>query len=414
MSLPGARWLRRRRALVGLAVHRVVGRLRSSPQRVILSVLGVALAVALVVAVTGVALGLTAESVVQNDDTDFWVVPEQSTAESVAVSSGGVKLGDVHAVSERIERDERVDYATPVALSVVPVTDRTTGETEYVLAAGIIPREGQELFGLSTTPLAPGDPHYANGSYDGPWTGEAVVNDAAASITNTSEGEELQVARTGTNRSFRVLNVSQGEAGFGFGSAPIAVVHLSELQSATGLAESDQADQILVSTNDPAVRSDLASLYPHTTVVTKRGLSAQQASTSNLPLAVGLSALLSALVVGVLFIATLMGLEVSSDRATLGTLATLGFASRSRSLLIGCETLVVAVVGGLVGVAVGAGSIGVVNRVVGAQFGIAEVAVFDPLLVPYGLVVAAVVGVVGSVYPIYLGRRTDILEVLSE
>jgi len=90
-------------------------------------VLGVALAVALVVAVTGVALWPDRRVRRPERRHRLLVVPEQSTAESVAVSSGGVKLGDVHAVSERIERDERVDYATPVALSVVPVTDRTTG-----------------------------------------------------------------------------------------------------------------------------------------------------------------------------------------------------------------------------------------------------------------------------------------------
>lgn len=157
-------------ALAGLAVRRVVGRLRTSPMRVSLSTLGVALAVGLMVSVCGLSLGLASESVVASADTDYWVVPEESNLQSLAVSSGGVKLGDVHDVSARIGEKDGVDYAVPVLLELVPVTDAVTGEQTYVLVVGVVSRPAVELLGLPLGPLTPGDPYYANGSYDGTWT----------------------------------------------------------------------------------------------------------------------------------------------------------------------------------------------------------------------------------------------------
>ncbi|MDS0280794.1 ABC transporter permease [Haloarcula onubensis] len=402
----------RARALVGLAVARVAGRLRIAPQRVLLSLLGVALAIGLMVAVSGVSLGLASESVIESEGVDYWVVPEQSNVESIAVSAGGLQLGDVHATSAEIARDDRVDYATPVLLELVPVRDRGTGERTYVLAAGIVPEAGAEVLGLSASSLEPGDPYYANGSYGGRFTGEVVLNDAAASVTNASAGESLSLARE-RNRTLSVTNVSTGGGQTAGGTVPVMVMHLSELQSLTGATGGDSADQLLVSTNDRSVRASLAGRYPGTTVVTRSGISAQQVSSSNLPLAVAVAAFVSAVVVGVLFVTTLMGLEVSADRRQLGALAAIGYSNRSRSLLVASETVLITMIGGVVGIGVGLLGIAGVNRLGLAVFGVDAVAVFEPFLAGYALLVTLLIGLVGAAYPVLLSRRTDVLEVLS-
>jgi len=404
---------RRLRSLVGLAIQRVAGRFQTAPQRVLLSVLGVGLAVGLMVAVTGVSLGLASQSVVESDDVDYWIVPEQSNAESIAVSTGGLQLGDVHQTSAAIASDDRVDYATPVLLELVPVRDRVTGDRTYVLAVGVVPSPDTTVLGLPAGELTPGDPYYANGSYDGRWTGEAVLNDAAATVTNASQGDQLALAATNESRSFAVANVSAGGARTAGGTVPVMLVHLSELQSLTGGESGDAADQLLVSTNDRSVRSALAGQYPRTTVVTRSGLSAQQVSTSNLPLAIAVAALVAAVVVGVLFVTTLMGLEVSADRRQLGTLAAIGLSTRSRSVLIASETVVVSLAGGVVGIGVGLLGIVGANALAATAVGVDAVAVFDLSLVGYALCVALGIGLVGAVYPVLLSRRTDVLEVLS-
>lgn len=399
-------------ALVGLAIARVRGRFRVAPQRVLLSLLGVALAIGLMIAVSGVSLGLASESVVESEGVDYWLVPEQSNVESVAVSAGGVQLGSVHETSAEIARDDRVDYATPVLLELVPVRDSATGERAYVLAAGIVPRADAEVLGLPAATLEAGDPHYANGSYDGPFTGEVVLNDAAASVTNASTGTSLALARE-TNRTLTVTNVSAGGTETAGGTVPVMLVHLAELQSLTGATEGDAADQLLVSTNDRSVKSSLTGQYPGMTVVTRSGLSAQQVSSSNLPLAVAVAAFVSAVVVGVLFVTTLMGLEVSADRRQLGALAAIGYSNRALSAVVAAETVVVSVLGGVVGI--GVGVLGVVGaNALGAQlFGLDRVAVFQPVLAGYALAVAVIIGLVGAVYPVWLSRRNDVAEVLS-
>jgi putative ABC transport system permease protein len=382
---------------------------------VLLSIVGVAVAVGLMVAVTGVSLGLASQSVVQSEGVDYWVVPEQSTVSTIAVSTGGVQLGNVHETAARITADERVDHATPVLLELLPVADRETGEREYILAVGIVPDASSKTFaGLSTRGLTPGDPYYANGSYDGRWTGEAVLNDGAATLLNASTGESVTVARTGANRSFLVRNVTGGAFGSGIGSAPVMLVHLSELQAMTGGANGDQADQILVSTNDPSVRSELEGVYPETSVVARQGLSSQSVSTSSLALAVAVAAFAAAVVVGVLFVATLMGLEVSADRQQLGVLAALGYTGRSRSLLVATETVVVSILGGVLGIPLGVLGTVAVNRFIAPQFGVESVGVFEPVLAVYALVVAVLIGLLGSLYPVFLSSRTNVLEVLSQ
>ena len=404
---------RRLVALVGVGVRRSLGRVRVAPQRVLLSVVGVALAVGLMVAVTGVSLGLASQAVVEGEDVDYWVVPENADVESLAVSTGGVKLGGVHAASERLAADPRVEYATPVLLELLPVRDATTGERTYVLAVGVVARQGGEVLGVPTDQLTPGDPHYANGSYGGPWTGEVVLNGAAATVTNASTGTTLALARSDGNRSLTVVDTATGGSATPAGSTPIAVVHLSELQSLTGATEGDQADQVLVSTTDRGVRDRIEALYPRTTVVTRSGLGAQRVTASNLPLAVAVAALVAAVVVGVLFVTTLMGLEVSADRRQLATLAALGFSGRSRAVLVAVETLTVSVLGGLVGLLLGSLAILGINAVAATPTGAGAVARFDPLLAGYALAVAAVIGLVGAVYPVLLGRRTDPLEVVA-
>jgi putative ABC transport system permease protein len=376
-------------------------------------VFGVALAIGLMVSVTGISLGLASQSVVESEDVDYWIVPEGTSAESIAVSTEGVKLGNVHAASNRIGTDDRVSYATPVLISLLPVDDASTGQREYILAVGVVPSEELDVLGLSGVTLTPGDPYYAGGSYDGEWTGELVMNTAAAEVTNASEGTAVTTPRASQNQSFRVVNVSAGQSLSGVGNVPAALMHLSELQAISGATSGDQADQILVNTNDREVKASLTDQYPRTNVVERSGLAAQQVSTSNLPLAVGVAALIAAVVVGVLFITTIMGLEVNANRQQLGMLAALGFSRRSRSLIIAVETMVLAVVGGVLGIGIGVAGIVGVNRLGTVTLGVEGVALFDPRLVVYALGIALVIGVVGAVYPVLVSLRTTELEVLA-
>lgn len=402
---------RRLGAVFQLGVRRLLGKLTSREStRLMLSVTGIAVAIMLLTTVSAVALGLASQTAVQSDDVDYWVVPESGDLQTIAVSTGGPQLGETHTIAADIAADDRVDHATPVLLQVVPVN--TAAGSQYVLFVGVISPEATSptVAGLPTAPLTPGDPYYANGSYAGTWTGEAVVSPTTAELLTASAGDQLNLSDV--DRSVSVTTVADDDFTTGVGSVPVALVHLSELQEMTGVTDTDAADQILVSTNAAGVRSELEAVYPNTVVVTQTGIATQEVSTSSLPLAMAVAAFITALVVGVLFTATMMGLEVSTDRTALGTLTALGYSTRSLTVLIIAETLSLALVGGVLGVVLGGLTTVGVNLLARTAFGVTSLAVFRPALLGYGLVVALGIGLCAAPYPIWLSRRADPLAVI--
>ncbi|WP_336000303.1 ABC transporter permease [Halorientalis halophila] len=409
MTREGSR-LRRLRGVLGIAAYRVVGRLTgAASRRVLIAVVGVGFAVGLMVAVTGVALGLATPATVESEGVDYWIVPSDGAASAITVEVGQPQLGDVHRTRERLLADDRIDAVTPVLPRLVSV--ESDAGSEYALAVGLIPGERTEtVAGVNTSQLTPGDPHYANGSYDGPRTDEVVLSAAAAGLLDASAGDRVRVRARGEARNVTVVGVD-GATDPGSEQLPVVAMHLSELQSLTGTTGSDQASQILVSTSDPSVRSQLEGVYPDTTVVAKEGF-ASRPPTDDLSLAVAVAAFVTALVVGVLFVGTMMGLEVTADRRQLAVFSVVGYSARSRSLLVAGEVLCVAVCGGLVGLVLGLGGMALVDAVAAWQFGVDSVTAFHPLLLGYGLAVAILIGLLAAPYPAWLDRRSSVGEVL--
>jgi putative ABC transport system permease protein len=463
--------LNRFAGVIELGFRRILGTLRSNAStHVTLSVVGVAIAVAMMTTVAGVSLGLASGSAIQGSDVDYWVVPEGATLDTIAVSVDGPRLGEVHAITDDLADDDRVGYATPVLVQLVPVrpppatppdgpsSDATTGTPsntstapprnastrEYVVFVGVVgppdntqPQRNRSVAGVPVDPLTPGDPYYANGTYDGEWTGEVVLSGAAAEVLNASADDDVTPAGTAldttdraterttrgangnmtgnaTRRTFTVTHVANGSLTTGVGPAPVAVVHLAELQAATGAADGDQADQLLVSTNSPAIEGRIETLYPGTDVVTRAGLSTStdQLSTSSLPVAMGVAGIVVSVAVGALFVATLFGLDVLAGRDRLAALSAIGVAGRSQSLLVLTEVLTLCLLGGVTGTILGIVGIALVNAVAGELLGVSDVAVFRPELLGVGLAVAVLIGLLAAPYPLLLSRRLDLGEVI--
>lgn len=183
------RWI----GLFRLSVGRQVEQLRRLPRQTAVTVALVALTIALLVIVTGIAAGLAVDTTA-DEEADIRVVPEGGGTISSVVDVESARLGTAHERTAAIERRDGVAYATPVLTEVVRVTTAGSNESETVLAMGVIPPdEPATVEGVSTASLEPGDPYYANGSYDGPRTGELVLTDAAADTVNTSAGDDLAV-----------------------------------------------------------------------------------------------------------------------------------------------------------------------------------------------------------------------------
>lgn len=401
------------RGVIGLGVRRVAGRLRgSAPERMTVCILGVGVAIALLVVVSSISLGLANSTTVESEDIDYWIVPNEADSGSVPLEAEGARLSQVHEVSADLRRDDRIEYASPVVLQPLQLQNPATGELEYVVAVGVLPTDEQRrVADIEVSSLDTAYTHYDDGTYNGQWSGEFVAAPSVAERLALAKGETVAVSNT--DRTLTVTEINDREMTAGFGEVPAIAMPLAELQSLTGLDRSDQADQILVSTTDPAVESDLVGTYPQTDVVSRAGISGVDTTPTNLPIAMALAATLVAGGIGVAFVATMMGLELTAGRQELAVLNAVGFSGRARALVVVSETVTVAVLGGILGVCLGALATVAVNAGVGSTIGVPSLASITPLLLGYAFATAVAVGVCAAPYPLYLTSRTNTLEELT-
>jgi putative ABC transport system permease protein len=127
---------------------------------------------------------------------------------------------------------------------------------------------------------------------------------------------------------------------------------------------------------------------------------------------VAVTALVTALAVGTLLVGTTMGLATVDDRRSVATFAAVGFSERSRVLLVLVEVLSVAIIGGLLGLVLGVWGIALTNAASRWYVGV-PVATVDLRLLVAGLAVSVLVGLFAAAYPLWLSRRTPVVEVLE-
>lgn len=404
----------RRAAVTGVirvAIARVGHRLTNGGSRQsLLSVIGVGLAVALVLTVTSVGLGLAAQGTVQTASADYWIVPEEAQGSAVT-GVEGTRFGQVHPVTERLTRLDSVAYATPVLFDVTRVQSTSDGDPTRVFIVGVIPSEsGETVVGLSTGALSAGDPYYANGSYNGTWTGEAVVSASAADLLAIEEGDEVEPVSSRSDQRVSVVDVSQAQSP-GIAQFPVLVVHLAEAQQLVGAANNDKADQILVDARDRSAREELATVYPQSEVVSRSGLFTHELRQSDLPYAMSLAAGIIAVVVGTLAIVTTVGFEVLDDAPSRAVLAAVGLSGSTRWGLIMIETIVTSLVGGLAGIAGWLLALGVIEGL-GTIVSSVPTVVFLPRLAVGGLLLALGIGIISVPIVFLFVNRGPLVEVL--
>lgn len=397
------KWL----SLVGIGYRRLVGKAGTTDtRRVAISIIGVGLAIGLMLVVTGIALGLAEGTTIGGTSVDYWIVPEAGSASTLVVSPDAPRFGQAHESTTRIEAIDGVEQATPVLVEMNRLVG-PDGTSEYVLLIGVIPSPGLTIEGIDTSPL---NSNIANRSK---WGGEIVLSDGAATLLNADPGSTIRPRGTSANRTLTVVNVSTSVQSGGFAQFPIGVMHLNELQVLTGADAGDQADQFLVTASSPDVEDDLAQVYPRSTVIARNDLGSE-AFDEDLPLAMSLASLLVALIIGTLFVGTMMGLEITADRQEYAVMGALGLPFSSQAIIVASQTLTVTLFGGIVGVVLGTGGIVATNQLAMEFLTPAPIARFHPYLLVYGVAIAVLIGVLAVPYLLWLSKRTDIVTELRK
>jgi len=405
--------IRRLRAAVGVAV----ATLRHERTRTLLSVGGVALAVlaATLLAATGVGVVETGQEKFAAADRDLWVTggPVEFAPGSVGGVDGSIR--DSHALSAALSDREDVQTAAPLLFQSVYVrangTDyRTVAAFGVPSAAGVRVTEGREF---------EGDPHYADGSYDGPMTHEVLVDERTATLLNVSVGDRIRVGGTvaaARDHEFVVVGVSP--TGGRFLGAPTVTVPLSELQEVTGTTASDPATLVTVTTTDgadvAAVERDLERDYPSYDVRTNAEQLRATVERQAVVLAGGASLVALAVAAG-----AALGLNALLSMVTQGieayaALKALGTSARTLALVALAQTLAVGALGGLVGLALAVPAAAALNRVVAAVVGFSGVVQLGPRTAALGAAVALGTGLLSGLVAAGSLVRLEPLSVLGD
>lgn len=427
-AVPRGHRLRRWSGLFRVSLGRLVSQLRQLPRQTAVTVTLIALTIALLVIVTGISAGLAADSTT-DDGADIRIVPEGGGTLSSVVDVESARLGSVHETTASIESRDGVAYATPVLTEVVQIRTAGRDEPETVLAMGIVPPdEPTTIEGVSTASLEPGDPHFANGTDNGSRTGELVLTDTAADGINASTGDALAVEsptpatalqREETNQSlaYTATAVDDTETTDLSGELPLVVLHLSELQSITGADDGDLADQVLVETRSDtstaAAESAAEDAYPNATIQSGGESGFGSIRSDDFALATSLVALVVALVICSLFVATSSALMIDRDREMIAVLAAVGFSVRSRLAIVAITTLSLTLAGAVAGVVLGIVGISITNYVATATIAPGPIATLRPAFAPYAIGIALVAGILALPYPLYLVARTNVVAELG-
>ncbi|MBV8951034.1 MAG: ABC transporter permease, partial [Actinobacteria bacterium] len=151
--------------------------------------------------------------------------------------------------------------------------------------------------------------------------------------------------------------------------------------------------------------------FPNVTSKTPAGFQRQQEQTINLFLSVLIALLLLSEVIAILGIVNTLALSVFERTHELGMLRAVGMTRRQMRRMVRAESVIIAVVGGLLGIAVGIFWGWAMTRALRDQ-GITHFSLPTVQLIVF-LIASAVAGVIAAVLPAWRAGRLDVLQAIA-
>ena len=279
---------------------------------------------------------------------------------------------------------------------------------------------------------AAGDPHYANGSYDGPRTGQIELDQGLAGVLGVTVGDRVWAAASAPTgpaalgawyanaTAFTVVGVT-GPFWL-VPSALLALLYLSELQSIVGggTPSTDYASLVLIHLYDPtnpiADQSLLDAAFVGLTIITLGDILSEVQHVVNLYRTFGELIGLIGLVVAALFTTTVLQMSVDDRSREIALLRAIGYSRASVGALVVEEGLLLAALGLVVGLPVAYAGAEAINALLlrllaGLPSGFHFVS-FDPVVVGAGVAVVVALGLVASIAPSARAMQLPVAEEL--
>ena len=406
------------------------------PGRSIMTGAAVAISMALLISMFSIS-----EAIVESTE-----APLLDSREDLVIQPDQGMIEGAHALASLISAWPEVDFATPVLYWDLPVLlPPPEGETEprskVVESFGIVPGHfwammgdiERERFDTDQWFLHPDDPHYADGAFNGTFTGEILLSKNLRK-EGIEVGDTLPVGQPGSEVDMTVRGFFDHDfSGLGyFGDLSIAIVHLAELQTLGGFAVAgsvnettmvDLADGMSIALTTEAVRDGnegkvanrIREEFPEYAedVFTKEDqleLIRQETRIAELfYIAVGWVSMF----IGLLFVATIMIVSVLERTREIGMLRAIGISRRTIFVQIISESMVLVLAGALIGIAPGYyGASWAADRI-GETIGVSIELGFSLPFVIQALFWVFIVGVLFAMYPAYIAVRMNIVHAIA-
>lgn len=425
--------------------------------RTFMTILAIAVSSALLISMLSIGEGIrrTAYLSVEEGKEDIVV---STTISYISFAVGGITQG--HKISEDIKEtmknESAVAETSPLLFSplLINTEDNLYENGTQILVAGTIPMRDKNFFikednkyrrsiyGIGVTfyegeMLEGGDEHFADGNYNGNFTGEIVIDRKIATQYNLSKNSTVYLSSAikdnSTNSSFyefKIVGIFDTDIDVGGAVGQqlkgFAHIRLSELQTILGERYSngnDTVSQILISLNEykrnepkfvKRFAETLKEKYPKYQILTKadrlKQLDRDISLTNTFNIAIGMVSL----IIGLLFVACVMIMAVSERTNEIGMLRAIGISRETIFSQIFLESMIIVIMGAFVGLIPGYyGSI-VLSNYLAEGYGITrEFYAFTPLMALYTLILLIGTGSFVSLYPAYRAVKMDIIKALK-
>ena len=341
--------LRSAAGLVWIAVRQ----LRSDRMRTVLAVVGIVLAVLSVTLLTGVGAGVisTGNELFDQSGRDLWVSGGPIDVAPGSVGGFQNSIPDAHPLAENISKHDGVRTAVPMAFQVVYVS--TDGQNFETTMGSGVPGVGGSVSITEGDGFTGPDTHYADGTYEGPMTKQAIIAPETADKFGLEVGDSVYIGGTiasARQNKFTIVGISPTFSNF-LGTGTVTT-RLSELQTLTGNAYADTATLITIKTTadaDPeAVRDDLAAEFPGYTFRTNQEQLVSLLERQAVILAAGTSLVVLGVVAGAILSLNLLLSIIYVQRKPLSVLRAVGATRRGVVGVAITQAVIIAALGYLI------------------------------------------------------------------
>ncbi|MCI4352935.1 MAG: FtsX-like permease family protein [Thermoplasmata archaeon] len=432
-------------------MHYSTDALRRRPGRTALTALGIGLATALVLVLLSVSAGIqtSAYRLATSSGVDLL-----GTSANTSLSSTSFPpLIGAHGLARAVpEADPNVATASPWLVSSLVFANASLFAASNLSANGSSVPAGWQPASASSIGWIPsdngglevpaivagsnlpatGDPHYANGSYQGPSSGAVVLNTALARLLHVTPNATIWASAQSPSgpaalgswfahaSSFRVVGVS-GPFWF-LPSVSLGMFYLSELQQLVGgaSASTDYASLVLIHLTDPTLAGQdqtlLSAKFPAITFFTLGNVLGAIQRVVDLYRTFGTIIGLIGILVATLFTATVLLMSVEDRSRELALLRAVGFSRAQVGWFVVQEGLLLAALGLAAGLPLGLLGATLLNDslerlVSGLPTGFSFVA-FNGSVLAEGLAEVMLIGLVASLIPLVRALRIPVAEEL--